>query len=399
MSTTRETESSGRGTGTIAIFVPTLGAAGAERVAINLGVALTKVGCKVDLVVGHAQGNLLKQVPSELSLVDLQSTRVLTSLPGLARYLRRANPVAIISFMDHANIIALGARALSGRRTRVVATVHNTLSVATRNSNNQRSKLLPLLLRLFYPFADEVIAVSRGAADDLARTTGLPADKISVIYNPVITPELLAARTAPPPHPWLEPNQPPVVLGVGRLTGQKDFANLLRAFAHVHRRRRARLIIIGEGEDRPHLEELVAQLGIAADVALPGYHPAVPVFMARSAVFVLSSAYEGLPTVLIEALALARNIVSTDCPSGPREILQDGRFGRLVPTGDPDALGEAILACLEHPGTRAADEALERYTERAAVELYLRAVGPAPDSAIQLRPRKSSGNYADYEGV
>jgi glycosyltransferase involved in cell wall biosynthesis len=397
MSITRGTD--GPGSRPIALFVPSLGAAGAERVAINLGSALVKAGRRVDLVVGQAQGNLRTQLPVGLGLVDLRSSRVLFSFPGLVRYIRRVQPIALISFMDHANIVALAARVLSGRSTRVVATVHNTLSVATENPNNRRSRLLPVLIRTFYPFADEVVAVSRGAADDLVRTTGLPADQVKVIYNPVITTDLLSARNSPAPHPWLEENQPPVVLGVGRLTGQKDFPNLLRAFAHVRHRRPARLIIIGEGEDRPHLERLVTQLGVGADVALPGYQPAVPAFMARAAVFVLSSAYEGLPTVLIEALALTRNVVSTDCPSGPREILQQGRLGRLVPMRDPEALGEAILDCLEHPGSRAGDDELEPYTEHAAVELYLRAVGSSPDSTIHLRPGETPRNHADYKGA
>jgi glycosyltransferase involved in cell wall biosynthesis len=373
-------------------------------VAVNLGRALVKSGRRVDLVVSRARGDLLDQLPPGLRLVDLESSRVLFSLPGLARYLRRERPTALISFMDHANIVALFARALAGRSTRVVVTVHNTLSVATEKPNNRRSKLLPLFIRAFYPMADEVVAVSQGAADDLVRTTGLSANRVDVIYNPVITPDLLAARSAPPPHPWLEDGQPPVVLGVGRLTGQKDFPTLLRAFALVRRRRPARLIILGEGQDRPALEALVAQLGLKDDVALPGYHPAVYAFMARAAVFVLSSAYEGLPTVLIEALALTPSVVSTDCPSGPREILQQGRLGRLVPMRDPEALSEAIMASLDHPGPRAADEALAPYTEQAAVEHYLRAVRSpgsfrVSDSSIHPRWGETSRNYVDYEGA
>jgi glycosyltransferase involved in cell wall biosynthesis len=373
-------------------------------VAVNLGRALVKAGRRVDLVVVQAKGDLLPQLPTGVRLIDLESSRVLFSLLALARYLRRERPIGLISFMDHANIVALLARALSGRSTRVVATVHNTLSVATENPNNRRSRLLPHLIRAFYPLADEVVAVSQGVADDLVRTAGLPADRVDVIYNPVITPQLLAARTAPPPHPWLEEGQPPVVLGVGRLTAQKDFPTLLRAFALVRRRRPARLIILGEGQDRPELEALVAQLGLGDDVVLPGYHAAVYAFMARAAVFVLSSAWEGLPTVLIEALALTRSIVSTDCPSGPREILQQGRLGRLVPMRDPDALGQAILDSLDHPAARASDEALAPYTEEAAVEHYLRAVGSSeshrgPDSSIHLRLGKTPRNYVDYEGA
>jgi glycosyltransferase involved in cell wall biosynthesis len=389
---------------TIALFIPSLGASGAERVAVNLGGALLKAGRPVDLVVAQGQGNLREELPAGLRLVDLESSRLLYSLPGLARYLRRERPLGLISFMDHANIVALFARALSGRSTRLVVTVHNTLSVATARANNRRSRLLPLFIRAFYPSADEVVAVSQGAADDLVRTTGLPADKVDVIYNPVITPDLLAARNAPPPHPWLEQGETPVVLGVGRLTAQKDFPTLIRAFALVRRQRVARLIILGEGQERPRLEALVAELGVGQDVALPGYQPVVPAYMARAAVFVLSSAWEGLPTVLIEALALTRSIVSTDCPSGPSEILQHGRLGRLVPVGDPEALCQAIVASIDHPGTRATDEVLARYTEEAAVEHYLRAVDPPGSfsgsrSSSHLRLVGTPRNYVDYKGA
>jgi glycosyltransferase involved in cell wall biosynthesis len=378
----------------IALFVPSLNAAGAERVAINLGRGLTKAGRAVDFVVPQALGAFVSEVPSEARLVELGTSRVLASLPALVRYLRREKPGGIISFMDHANIVALWARALGSRSTRVVATVHSTMSSANQKSNNRRSQLLPLFVRAFYPWADAIVAVSQGVADDLVRTTSLPANRLQVIYNPVITSELLAARNAPPPHPWLEPGQPPVVMGAGRLTTAKDFSNLLRAFDHVRRRRPARLLILGTGPERPALEALVAELRLGEHVALPGFHPRVYAFMARAAVFALSSEWEGLPTVLIEALALSRAVVATDCPSGPREILQHGRLGRLVPVHDPVALGEAILASLDNPGPPVPAEALLPYSEEAAVESYLRAAGLQgplnPSASTPRRPLRTA---------
>jgi glycosyltransferase involved in cell wall biosynthesis len=344
-------------------------------VAVNLGRGLARAGNPVDLVVAQAQGTLLSEIPAGVRLVDLKASRMLSSLPALVRYLRHDRPAALISFMDHANIVALWGRKLAGSSTRVVTTVHNTISVATRAPNNHRSRLMPLFIRAFYPWADGIVAVSQGAADDLVATTGLPSGRVSVIYNPVITSDLLASRTAAPPHPWLAPGQPPVIIGAGRLTPQKNFSNLLRAFAHVRARREARLIILGEGVERPILEALVTQLGIGDDVALLGFRPGVYPYMARAAVFALSSAWEGLPTVLIEALALTRNVVSTDCPSGPREILQNGRLGRIVPVNDPVKLAEAILASLDDPRTTVPDDALAPYTESAAVERYLQAAG------------------------
>ncbi len=361
----------------IALFVPSLRGGGAERVALNLARGLANAGVPVHVVTARAEGPFLQDLPPEVRLVDLGAGRVLTALWPLAAYLRRERPAAIISFMDHANLVALWARRASGVPTRVVATVHNSALRATGNGRRGRASFMPLLTRVFYRWADAVVCVSKGVADDLARTTGLPRDRFEVIYNPVITPELVAAAAAPPPHPWLARGEPPVVLGVGRLAAQKDFPTLVRAFALVRRQRRARLMILGEGAERLALEALVRELGMGDDVALPGFVAASHAYMAHAGVFVLSSAWEGLPTVLIEALAAGAPVVSTDCPSGPQEILRGGALGRLVPVGDPGALAEAILATLGRDPVAAPKDALEPYTLAAAVDHYLRTAGPA----------------------
>jgi glycosyltransferase involved in cell wall biosynthesis len=219
-----------------------------------------------------------------------------------------------------------------------------------------------------------VVAVSRGAAEDLASTSGMPRDRVEVVYNPVITPAVMALAGETPDHPWFGPGEPPVVLGVGRLTRQKAFGTLVRAFAEVRRRRPLRLIILGEGEDRPMLEALASELGVGDDVALPGFRENAMAYMARSALFVLSSAWEGLPTVLIEALAAGTRVVSTDCPSGPREILQEGRLGPLVPVGDVPALAAAMSGALDRPAGNVPPDALRPFTRDAAVDHYLRLI-------------------------
>jgi len=361
--------------GPIAFFLPSLRGGGAERVIINLAQGITERGLRVDLVLAAAEGDLLDQVPSSVRLVDLHARRVLRSLGPLAGYLRRERPRVLISSMNYANLIALWAARLAGRATPVVVTVHTTLSESRPTQQGRLSvKLWPYLLRTFYPWAASVIAVSRGAADDLARASGLPRDLVEVVYNPVITPAVLAAASQAPDHPWFAPGQPPVILGVGRLTRQKDFPTLIRAFAEVRRRRAGRLIILGEGEDRPALTALAGELGVADDVALPGFRGNAMAFMAGSALFVLSSAWEGLPTVLIEALAAGTRVVSTDCPSGPREILQEGRLGALVPVGDVPALAEAMIDALERPAGTVPVEALTPFTSDAAVDHYLRLI-------------------------
>ena len=368
--------------GTIAFFLPSLVGGGAERVVVNLMQGITERRIPVDLVLAAAEGPLLDQLPSSVRLVDLRAPRVLRSLLPLAGYLRRDRPRVLISSMGHANLVALWAGKLALGRTPIVVIEHNTLSQESQNERRLAGRIWPQLLRTFYPWATSVVAVSRGAADDLARTSGLPRDRIEAVYNPVITSTTTALAGQVPDHPWFAPGQPPVVLGVGRLTRQKDFSTLLRAFAEVRRRREARLIILGEGEERPAIEALAHELGLAEDVALPGFRENALAYMAGSAVFALSSAWEGLPTVLIEALSAGARVVSTDCPSGPREILQEGRLGALVPVGDHAALAAAILDALARPAGAIPLDALAPFTREAAVDHYLQVI----DKAAPRRP-------------
>lgn len=357
--------------GPIAFFLPSLIGGGAERVILNLMQGITARGLPVDLVVAAAKGPLLGQLPPSVRLVDLHAPRVLRSVGPLAGYLRRERPRALVSSMNYANLVALWAARLARQGTPVVVTVHTTPSASRPQQNRPSARLWPPLLRIFYPWASSVVAVSRGAADDLAKWSGLPRNRVEVVYNPVITSAGLAAARQTPEHPWFGEGQPPVVLGVGRLTEQKDFPTLIRAFAEVRRRRAARLIILGEGEDRPALTALSTELGVADDVDLPGFRDNALAYMASSALFVLSSAWEGLPTVLIEALAVGTPVVSTDCPSGPREILQDGRLGPLVPVGDASALATAMLQTMDRPELSIPADALTPFTREAAVDHYL----------------------------
>jgi glycosyltransferase involved in cell wall biosynthesis len=234
-------------------------------------------------------------------------------------------------------------------------------------------------MRWTYPWADGVIAVSSGVADDLAATIGLSRDRIDFIYNPIDTTAVRQRAEEPFEHPWLAPGEPPVVLGVGRLTAAKDFSVLVRAFAELRTQRRARLVILGEGELRPDLQALIAELGLPKDVIMPGFCDNPFVWMRRAEVFVLSSAWEGLPGTLIQAMACGTPVVSTDCPSGPAEILEKGKWGRLVPVGNAGALAQAILATLEDVtrpdvASRAADFSID-----SAVDGYLRVLGVERD--------------------
>lgn len=344
---------------------------------INLAEGIAERGFPVHLVVASSEGVLRNQLSPAVRLVDLRASRVLWSLAPLISYLRRERPRVLVSSMSHANLIAIWAGKLARRMTPVMVTVHNTMSRSTPQQGRLAGIVWPQLLRIFYPWARCVIAVSEGAAEDLLRTSGLLREKVRVVYNPVITRSGIAQARQTPDDPWFAPGQPPVILAAGRLTAQKDFVTLLRAFAEVRRGRVARLMILGEGEERSRLQALARELGVASDVALPGFRENALAYMASARLFVLSSAWEGLPTVLIEALAAGTPVVSTDCPSGPREILQEGHLGALVPVGNSSALASAINAVLDQPAPALPAEVLAPFTREAAVDHYLRLIETA----------------------
>lgn len=332
----------------IAFFLPNLYGGGAERVSINLLKGMVeRQNLVLDLVLGIAEGSFVEQVPQGVNIINLKSPRVATAILPLVKYLKTVQPDALLSHLGHANVIALVANKLAGSKTRLAVVEHNTLSVA--DAISIRAKMTPWFMKQFYPSADAIVGVSQGVSTDLEKGLGLARGSVTTIYNPVIDRELLNKANATVDRSWLQSGQPPVFLAVGRLTAQKDFANLIRAFALVRKQKTARLIILGEGELRSELEELARSLGVEEDIDLPGFADNPYGYMSRAAAFVLSSRYEGLPTALIEAMACGCSVVSTDCPSGPQEILEGGKYGALVPIQDSKSLSEAMLNVLEQP--------------------------------------------------
>jgi glycosyltransferase involved in cell wall biosynthesis len=354
----------------IAIFVPSMAGGGAERGAVKLAEGLVRRGFDVDLVLATAEGPRLGEIPSEVRVVDLGGRRVLGSLPRLTRYLRREKPRGLASVLDHANIVALWARKLAGYSGRVVVIEQNTLSEAARNGKSRRDRMMPRLARRFYPWADYVVGVSEGVSEDLAQFVSLPAEKLRVIPNPIVAPELEELARAPVDHAWID-GSTPVLVAAGRLRAQKDFPTLLRAFSLVRAKRPVRLLILGEGPERERLEALTRELELTSDVSLPGATTNPYAYMARATAFVLSSRWEGLPTVLIEAMSCGTPVVATDCPSGPREILADGRYGALVPVGDVDALAAAMEDALDGKLAPPPVESWRRYSIDAVVDEYI----------------------------
>jgi len=333
----------------ISLFLPSLRGGGAERVMLTLSQGFAQRGFAVDVVLAKAEGPYLQQVPVGVRIIDLKASRVLKSLPRLVRYLKKEKPAVLLSTLNHANIVALWAKMISGISLKVVVRVAATISQSTANATTLRELIMPKIMRRFYPWADKIIAISQGVADDLVKTVGLSSRKIKVIYNPAVTSDLIEKSLEKLNNSWFQPGEPPVILGVGRLTKQKDFPTLIHAFSIVSNTIPSRLVILGEGEERPRLETLVRELGLEKDVALPGFVENPFPYMRMSSVFVLSSAWEGFVNVLVEAMACGCPVVSTDCPSGPAEILDNGKYGPLIPVGNAKALAQGIISILESP--------------------------------------------------
>lgn len=362
----------------LAILVSFSGDGGVERMMVNLLQGMAARGIAIDLLLIKAHGSRLAQLPPDIRVIRLGSTHTFANLPALIRYLRDARPAALLAAKHRALLVALWARRLSGVPVRVVGRLGTTVSVALKRKGRLRHAVWSWSMRRFYPWADALVAVSQGVADDVRAMGGTAAAaRLTVIRNPVVTPELEALAREAPPHPWLvDTDGPPVIIGMGRFTEQKDFATLIRAFARLRASLDCRLILLGRGRLQTDYQALAAQLGVAADIAFPGFADNPYSYLARARLFVLSSAWEGSPNALTEALALGVPVVSTDCPSGPRELLAEGRYGALVPVGDDAALARAMAATLHAPLPAAElRRAVAVYTVEASVRAYLKALG------------------------
>lgn len=356
----------------LTLFLPDLSGGGAERSILNLAIALAEKDYRVDLALASACGPYLAQVPESVRIVDFKAGQPRSCVGKLARYLQQERPAAMLSALDNANVVAIVAKRLARVPTRSIISIRNTLSLEYQNTTERRLKFQKWCVHRIYPWADAIVSVSHGAADDLAQMIGIPRHRINVIYNPLISPALFEKAQRPVENSWFAPGQPPVVLAAGRLAPQKDYPTLLTAFAKLRAKRPARLVILGEGEERDNLEKRAQELGINADVCLAGFQENPYAYMAKAALFVLSSKFEGMPGVLIQAMACGTPVVSTDCPSGPREALAEGKYGPLVPVGDVDALASIMEKALDGETPRPPKESWEPFLAPRSTDAYLR---------------------------
>ena len=333
-----------------AFFTHNLDLGGAQRVIVNLTSELAERSHEVEIVLQRKQGELLKQVHDDVTIFNLDADPFIPMVLALRAYLREHRPGVLLSTVNTANLAAILAVKTTRSRTRHVVRIANTPSMIAKGYDKRfTDKPFPYLMQWLYPRADRIVAVSGGLADELLENYGVNRERIDVIYNPTVTDSLIAQSKEPVDHQWFQHPETEVVLGVGSLTEQKDFSTLLRAFSLVREERDAKLVILGDGEQRGQIGRLARELGIEDDVSLPGTVTNPYPYMANADVFVLSSLYEGCPNVLIEAMACACPVVATDCPHGPNDILEGGRIGQLVPVGDVGRLKEAILETMADP--------------------------------------------------
>ncbi len=405
--------SGGEGGTRVAFYLSSLPAGGLERVTLSLMEGLGARGYDVDLVLERQEGAYLAHLPSNVRLFSPESGAKwsacrqlircwpreglgqairmvmpacrhipLRRLPSLVAYIEREKPDVLIAAAGRIPFLALWAARIARHPVRVVIAEHSTISARLNAFRADSTAYRALryrrrLMRRLYANADALVAVSRGVADDVARVAALPAERVEVIHNPVIDPGRVAAEPPRPDHPWFGSEAAtPIILAAGRLAPEKDFALLIDAVADlVERGRAVRLMILGEGTERAALERRVRDRGIQHAVAMPGWIDDPYGYMAHSAVFALSSRVEGLPVALIEALACGCPAVATDCPSGPREILDGGRHGRLVPIGDRAALAKALAATLDDPPGRAGLRERGRdFAVEPAIDAYQRLI-------------------------
>ena len=362
----------------IAFLLPDLEWSGLGRVAVNLAKEISSRGISVDLVVGSATGVFLKEIPPQIRIVDFERQiqprlqSALKILLPLRRYLQIEKPTALVCNLYTCNVVTLMAKMLVRSKVKLVL-VEQIILYEKQEKKQQKlqERFLPILMRWLYPSADKVVACSQGLARDLEIYLGFNHGKIDVIYNPVIDEKLAEKANLFVEHPWFNKGEIPVVLGAGRLVRQKDFATLIRAFALVKKEQKVRLVILGEGQLKNQLLTLVGQLNLENDVAILDFVENPYAYMAKSAVFVLSSGWEGFGNVVAEALAAGAPVVSTNCPSGPAEILDNGKYGELVAVGNSQGMAEAILRVLSGK-VRSVDSAwLEQFTLKYSAQKYL----------------------------
>ncbi|MEN8212734.1 MAG: glycosyltransferase [Pseudomonadota bacterium] len=359
----------------VCLYFPSYGDGGVERMTANLASGLAEAGVKVDFIINHQAAPYLSGLEYSVNFVTPPDNSS-QHLGWLVDYLNTSQPDVLMTVKDAAGIMAIRAKKRSRAESRIIVRTGTALlsRFGHRGTGVVKRWLKSRKLKRYYQQADGHIAVAFGSRQELHQLIGIPEEAIIVIKNPVITPSLLKLQHETLDHPWFAPSGKSLVMGMGGFRQQKDFTTLIRAFALLHQSRPCRLLLLGKGRQQQRLIQLCRELGIEEDVMFPGFTDNPYPWLKRADLFVLSSLWEGSPNVLTEALASGTPVVATDCQSGPREILQDGKYGELVPLSDPQRMSEAMARTLDHPlNSEQLVEAASEYTLEASTRSYIQA--------------------------
>ncbi len=359
----------------IALTTPALDG-GIGRNILNLAGALCGMGYKVHLLIDKPKGPYLEQLHPSVKVVPLPTSHPFTGTLAMGRYLWRHRPDAVLTPNVRHTALALNARRITAPATRIYVNIHNTYSKTFQNLSPQKKAKRLKKINTLYPRCDGIIPVSQGVAEDLCRFTNLSPALLTPIYNPVVSERLERLAVEPVTHPWFRGDEPPIILSVSRLEKAKNLTLLIEAYEKVRKQLHCRLAIIGSGSQHALLEAKVERSPYREEITLLGHQSNPYKYMKRSSLFVLSSLWEGFGNVLVEAMAVGTPVVSTDCPHGPREILENGRLGPLVPVGDSEALAngirQALLSPLPAPTLK---RSAERFRDTLITKRYLQLFG------------------------
>lgn len=356
----------------LSVLMSFSGHGGVERMMANLIKQMAKSVASIDLLLLRNKSPHLTDMPENVNLIKLKTKHSGLAVGEIAAYLKKEQPEAMLVAKDRAGRAALKARKKAKVNTRICIRLGTNLSAALERKSALNQWLRRAPMRKLYALVDKVIAVSEGVRQDTLAITGIKDEQSCVIRNPVITADFREALMLTAPHDWLADPEVKVVMGAGRLSEQKDFATLINAFALVREKMPVKLIILGEGALRGALEEQVRQLGLENDVAMPGFQADIYRWLGKADLFVLSSRWEGSPNVLTEALSLGVPCVSTRCPSGPNEVLQEGKYGPLVSMGNAEEMADAMFTTITQPLPKEVlMESTEEYNVETSANRYL----------------------------
>ncbi len=349
----------------IAVFIPNLCGGGAERAMLNLVTEFTKRGTPIDFVTIEAKGPYVNFLPKEVHLIELQpqlfkhlsllQSRFLQLLKHIAivaslvKHIKKSNIHILLTTLRVSNIISLIIKKYFIKEIMLIVRIENTLSIESSKSKSWKTRFVTKILKSLLPIANAIIVNSKGSSDDIKLHIPTVSHLVHIIYNPIVSSNIKTQAVRPIHHPWIGDTGFNLILSVGRLEPQKDLATLLKAFAELIKLQSSRLIILGQGPEEHNLKKISNNLGIKSFVDFVGFQLNPFSWMAKADVFVLSSLFEGLPNALIEAMACGTPVVSTNCHSGPREILKGGKLGKLVPVGDYKELASAVMETLKKP--------------------------------------------------